>query len=194
MEMNPHLKVQLQQMGVTVCPSYCLMSSVVTEAISRAYGGVFDGDRMTPYISNCRFFHPMSGSVVCFTRDVGHHKSGWWKNPDYERCFHLSLSFLDPIIGENAPKNNKLTMQWVDLFYGDSKRLVWAESPVSKKGKASDVWHYRVFCDEHWRPMKPRGEVYGKELTKAGWKSFSEVQAEMTLAEAQEKERMGNAE
>jgi hypothetical protein len=28
-------------------------------------------------------------------------------------------------------------------------------------------------------PLFPRGEVYSRELTGAGWKSFSEVQAEI---------------
>lgn len=30
-----------------------------------------------------------------------------------------------------------------------------------------------------WCPIKPRGEVYSRELTEAGYKSFSDVQAEL---------------
>lgn len=33
----------------------------------------------------------------------------------------------------------------------------------------------QVFCDPAWQPLKPRGEVYTREFTEVGWKSFSEL-------------------
>jgi hypothetical protein len=121
--------------------------------------------------------------VMIFSRDVGHHSGGWLKNPDYERCWHLSLSFrgsdghpMNPARRlERAPQMHRLAERLCDLFYGTNTRYIWAEPPFSKIGKRYQVWHYRVFCNEAWHPIVPRGEVYSKELTEKGWKSFSEL-------------------
>lgn len=125
----------------------------------------------------CTADHLSTGTRLIFTWDIGHHASGWWKNPEYERCWHLSLSFRDPLTGELAPKDPKGTDRWLEAFYGDDRRFVWAEPPYSAEGKTHGVWHYRVFCDAGWRPIVPRGEVYNTELTEAGWLSFSELQS-----------------
>lgn len=137
--------------------------------VSRIYNGT------TPIDPRCKALHIPTGTLLIFTRDAGMHSGGWWKNPDYERCWHLSLSFHDPITGESAPKNTKLTDEWLDAFYGDDQRYLWAESPYSLEGKRRGVWHYRLFCDPSWAPILPRGEVYSKEFTERGWMSFSEL-------------------
>ena len=147
-----------------------------------AMSGTWEGRSMTGYFKRCRHVLYDLGMIALFTRDTGHHTSGWWKNPDYERCFHLSLSFRDPETGEPAPRNKPLTGLMLDGVYSHDKRLIWCEPPYSDDGKARDTWHYRLFCDDHWRPIMPRGEVYGHDLTEAGWKSFSEVQAELSGA------------
>ena len=41
--------------------------------------------------------------------------------------------------------------------------------------KRAEVYHYRLFCDEGWQPIMPRGEVYSTQFTELGWKSFSEL-------------------
>jgi hypothetical protein len=64
---------------------------------------------------------------------------------------------------------------------------VWSKPPYSPNGKAADVWHYRLFVDKATLlPLFLRGEVYSRELTEAGWKSFSEVQAEISRQEEAE--------
>lgn len=121
--------------------------------------------------------------TIIFSRDVGHHTGGWFKNPDYERCFHLSLSFSGSDGGmlstsrriERAPQIHALAEKLCRLFYGHDVKYIWAEPPFSKLGKQYQVWHYRAFCDEHWKPIKPRGEVYTREFTEKGWKSFSDL-------------------
>lgn len=123
----------------------------------------------------CTASHALTGSVLIFTRDAGMHSGGWWKNPDYERCWHLSLSFRDPIAGETAPKDPKLTDEWLEAFYGEDRRFVWAEPPFSPEGQKRDAWHYRVFCNPAWQPILPRGEVYSREFTEKGWLSYSEL-------------------
>lgn len=143
--------------------------------------GFWDGhanDGGIAVIRRCRhvFEHRDSAVVVLFTRDIGHHTSGWWKNPDYERCEHLSLSFVDRETGVPAPHDHKRAALWCEAFFGTYKRLLWVEPPYSEQGKARGVYHYRLFMHEDWRtPLLPRGEVYTRDFTDAGWKSFSDL-------------------
>lgn len=154
-----------------------------TEAIAatikrNALSGFFDGlnsEINRRYLNYCTGYHSTSGAMIIFTRDIGAHTGGWWKNPDYERCLHLSLSFQDPFTSQPKPRDKKATAEWIGLFFGDSKNLAWCEPPFSNEGKAMDTWHYRVFCDPAWGPIMPRKEVYSKEFTEKGWKSWSEI-------------------
>jgi hypothetical protein len=116
---------------------------------------------------------------LLFTFDVGYHTSGWWKNPDYERCFHLSIASLAAILDTDAiPELDDATRQrWVKAFFPDTTRLLWVEPPYTVFGMRAQAYHYRLFTDENGVPLLPRGEVYSRELTEAGWKSFSEVHA-----------------
>lgn len=117
-----------------------------------------------------------TSSRLIFTHDAGMHACGWWKNPDYERCKHLSLSFIDTDTREPAPHDHDLAATWCTAFFGPMVNLIWAEPPFSPEGHARDVWHYRVFMHEDWRtPLLPRGEVYTREFTEAGWKSWSDL-------------------
>jgi hypothetical protein len=129
-------------------------------------------------INACTADHIPSGTRLIFTRDVGHHSSGWLKNPDFERCLHLSLSFRDPETGTSLPRNVKLSQEWCELFFGNNTRKLSIEPPATPYGKASDVWHYRLFCNAQWFGIIPRGEVYSTELTEIGWKSWSEIYGE----------------
>lgn len=164
---------------VTIYDERWLKVGVAEDLRARARLGLNNGRAASQsYLEYCRGFQPSTGTLLIFTRDAGHHASGWWKNPDYERCWHLSLSFHDPETAESAPKDKRLTEEWLNVFFGEEKRKLWCEPPYSEEGKQRDVWHYRLFCDEHWRSIVPRGEVYTRELTEAGWKSYSEVQAQ----------------
>lgn len=142
--------------------------------VSPMYNGLATAQNQS-LLDSCKSLHTPTGTLLIFTRDAGMHSGGWWKNPDYERCWHLSLSFYDPITDERGPKDVKLTDEWLDAFYGDDQRYVWAEPPYSPEGKQNGVWHYRVFCDPAWQPILPRGEVYSKQFTERGWMSFSEL-------------------
>ena len=151
---------------------------VAQTARNRALTGLYDGTvNSSSYLSYCSHVHD-AGATVIFTRDYGHHACGWWKNSDYERCWHLSLAFFDPETMESAPKDLKETLDWIEVFFGAEASKLWAEPPYSPHGRARDVWHYRLFCDPHWQPIVPRGEVYSTKFTEIGWKSFSELQKE----------------
>lgn len=117
------------------------------------------------------------GTKLIFSRDSGHHSSGWFKNPDYERCLHLSLSPAPRAIWtpQTPDLDEKLKKRWLRAFFGDSLRYAWAESAKTKQGKSLGVEHWRVFCDTSWDPILPRKEVYSKDFTDVGWKSASEM-------------------
>jgi hypothetical protein len=135
--------------------------------IKTAQKGVWDGGEPTKYFDDCIWYSEKYQCSIIFTKDIGHHESGWWKNPDYERCYHLSISFRE---GRNEHKLNKI----IDGLFGSNKKLIWIEPPYSKEGKQSEIWHYRLFCDPNWKAILPRGEVYNTHFTEIGWKSFSE--------------------
>lgn len=154
------------------------IEKVVAELRRRAMTGFAEG-QFTPYMELCRMV--AFGTSLLLTRDVGYHTSGWWKNPDYERCWHFSMA---PAPSEvwmpSTPElNKKLKARWLKAVFGDNLKLTWVEPPHTNRGRQIDVWHWRLFCDENWQPMKPRGEVYSKEFTEVGWKSFSEVNAKL---------------
>lgn len=169
---------------------------VAREMTRRARHGLFDGieDRVAKkYVAHCTADDTVTRTRIIFTRDTGHHTSGWMKNPDYERCWHLSLSpmahesqhrrtWYDPrsrtalVPGQLAEFDAKTKRFWVEAFFGiGGVRYVWCESPKTEQGKSLGVVHYRLFCDDRWEAIIPRGEVYSSELTELGWRSASQV-------------------
>jgi hypothetical protein len=159
------------------------MDAVVVAMRAVAARGAFEGRLDTPreraYLRACTRDDLETGARLIFSRDAGHHASGWFKNPDYERCWHLSMSPLAGRIVTAEPRElaRDVVLAWVRAFFADATRHVWAESPKSAAGLAAGVWHWRVFCDAAWMPLAPRGEVYSSEFTEKGWRSASEVLA-----------------
>lgn len=160
-------------MTVGIISSGHISDSLVRRIKKRAEQGVFNGDmsdrKALRYFLRCRHFCENTEASIIYTRDVGYHTSGWWKNPDYERCYHLSLAFVGRAF------NRKIGARWCEAIFGDNTRLLWAEPPYSKAGKKAEVYHFRLFCDPAWQPIKPRGEVYSTDWTPADWKSYSDV-------------------
>lgn len=142
----------------------------------------YDGrNEFTPYFRRARQIHEKTGTSLMFTRDKGMHSSGWFKNPDYDRCYHLSISFWDmetnPEQPAPRPYEHNLAQLWVNLFYGDWTRYVWTES-TALESLPCEVWHYRVLCNPKWQPIVPRKEVYSREFIEKGWQSFSDQRAD----------------
>lgn len=149
--------------------------------------GVWDGARgETEYFKACRRVHLPTETQLIFTRDVGYHTSGWFKNPDYERCFHLSLSFWDfaayPTMRTRFAVRSEID-RWVSCFFPNEQRFIWEESAHSDEGKRKGVTHFRVFCDVQWQPILPEGEVYSTLKTELGWLSWSDRVAADAAAE-----------
>lgn len=151
----------------------------------RAMGWVHDGSQSMmaqTYLNGCTAAYRPDGIILIFSRECGYHSSGWWKNPDYERCFHLSCSFRDPETGAHIDYDHKRAIPWIELLFGPTKNLIWTEPPYSPQGKRSQVWHYRVFYAPDWvAPILPRGEVYSKDWTPAEWLSFSDLQEKLRV-------------
>ena len=155
------------------------LDSLVPFAKLRSKRGLYDGV-ITPnaqkYIAICRHafcYNLVESALILFTRDIGHHTGGWWKNPDFERCFHLSVSYQAD--GRFIEPDKSRSEVIARAFFGDDVANCWVEGPYSPEGKAKQVWHYRVFADEGWQPIKPRGEVYNTDWTPADWRSFSAI-------------------
>jgi hypothetical protein len=153
------------------------VSGLRLAALSGQYTGLIRTAADKAYMERCRAMamHQGLGVAMIFTRDTGHHTSGWWKNPDYERCWHLSLSFFDLCTYEPEQYRSELASSIAHLFFGDDIRYAWVEPPYTDEGKLRGVHHYRVFADEGWQALMPRGEVYGRDSTPSTWKSFSEI-------------------
>ncbi|MHC4298779.1 MAG: hypothetical protein ACYS7Y_15990 [Planctomycetota bacterium] len=125
-----------------------------------------------------------TGASIIFTLDFGYHACGWWKNPDYDRCYHLSLASMGLALGKQLPQSvlsdipdltQKSREAWCKAFFAENCRLLWIEPPHTPEGKCHETYHYRLFIDESGVPLLPRGEVYSRELTEAGWKSWSDL-------------------
>ncbi len=151
---------------MTSLDKYTLLFDACKRIKYQASKYIWDGRSAIP--ESCRWYLERYPATVIFTRDIGYHSCGWWKNPDYERCWHLSVSFP----GGNE---KKALNEIIKFLFSPNEKLIWVEPPYSSEGKKHDVWHYRLFCDENWQPIKPRGEVYNTHFTERGWKSFSEL-------------------
>jgi hypothetical protein len=138
----------------------------------------FDGtDAMLRIVKAAKWDDSVLSLRLIFTRDTGHHTSGWFKNPDYERCLHLSISpaALAPQTTCDRDPPTDIEKILVPAVFGHGARFAWRESPKTPLGKAHRVQHWRVFCDHTWQPILPRKEVYSREFTEKGWRSASEL-------------------
>lgn len=98
------------------------------------------------------------------TFDVGPHASGWWRNSDFERCWHLSLCALTTRGPVDMPAIDRRA--WPRFLFGQLLADTWIEPPASsfdpyRNAPASRfTTHVRLFVDQQDRPVRPEGEVY----------------------------------
>jgi hypothetical protein len=153
------------------------MERFARDLMQHAKSGLWDGKSpRTLYFERARRMHPETGTLLLLTRENGYHTSGWFKNPDYERCFHLSMSFWDLEGNTGRSFEHPLAKAWCCALYGPWMRYIWEEGPALSK--PPEVRHYRVFVNAYWQPIIPRGEVYNLDFTEKGWKSWSDLQGE----------------
>lgn len=107
---------------------------------------------------------------LLLTLDIGYHASGWWKNSDYHRCLHLSVShpiLLERrVVGRDVASEHEVRA-WARAIFGEHVKWSWFEPPadpldvdVLAGRRETGVWHARLFLDRTNRPILPEGEVY----------------------------------
>lgn len=157
-------------------PIYKNVSDMVT--VARWVARKWIGESGLEAVMACRHYAMLNRDAMVsaiFQMETGYHSSGWWKNPDYDRCFHLSVSFLDPETLQFFPIKKRQAGFVAKKFFPENHNMTWYEGPYSQEGKKAGVNHYRLFCDPGWSPITPRSEVYDKTWTPADWKSFSDI-------------------
>lgn len=102
---------------------------------------------------------------VLLTFDVGYHASGWWKNSQYDRCWHLSVAIATRTALETPELSEVQAL--ARLCFGEDAHLGWMEPPASvfdayRNSNASrHTYHVRVFVDKiTGQAIHPTGEVY----------------------------------
>ena len=106
---------------------------------------------------------------ILITFDQGTHSSGWWKNSQYDACWHLSMVAFEP--GSMLLPNFKEVPDderraWATVVFGDHVTKAWNEPPASKLDvyryapASAYTWHSRVFVDREGHAIIPEGEVY----------------------------------
>ena len=163
------------------------LAPLTQTATLRAFQATYDGRMTEENLALMRAssylysINPEVSARILYTRDAGHHSAGWWRNPDYERCLHLSVSFCVNPTDETLPFMRVEAEKIARAFWRDDARLAWVERPYSPEGLRAEVHHYRLFCDPSWRPILPRGEVYTRQFTEVGWKSFTEIHGDIDM-------------
>lgn len=123
---------------------------------------------------------------MTLSRDKMHHSVGWWRNAEYEYCWHLSLAAksvplpCDQHEWSEAPWEDLPRAEvrfWAAVIFEGVDNLLWSEpggtDPRLTNEEARErakMWHFRMFLDPEsidervlpWTgmPFIPNGEVY----------------------------------
>jgi hypothetical protein len=101
---------------------------------------------------------------IIASEDRGAHASGWWRNADYDRCWHLSICAMTRAGYVDLPDEDRRL--WASAVFGKHLSIAWVEPAASKLDIYRDApasaytTHVRVFLDQDGHPIKPEGEVY----------------------------------
>lgn len=99
-------------------------------------------------------------TCIILTFDIGHHGCGWWKNSQYDRCLHLSISMSNDGINSVEATQEEIKA-WIELVFKDvhpdALKWLWREPGYERK----EINHYRLFYSKITnQPILPEGEVY----------------------------------
>jgi hypothetical protein len=118
---------------------------------------------------------------LLLTRDRMHHSVGWWRNAEYEFCWHLSISARPAVDARLALAGLKPPQEvgyvdlpkaeetyWGRLFFQEHADKVWHEPggtdprySLQEAARSRSLVHLRLFLDpETGQPFIPQGEVY----------------------------------
>lgn len=102
------------------------------------------------------------------SKDRMHHSVGWWRNAEYEYCWHLSISAWESEGKAPVPIPAEEERYWTHAFFPVHFNKVWHEPggtdprlTPEEKLRNRHIIHQRVFLDpESFEPFVPQGEVY----------------------------------
>lgn len=110
---------------------------------------------------------------LLLTKDKMHHSVGWWRNAEYEYCWHLSISAWDRasiVKGHPEPEDIPPDEEryWSFAFFPTHFDKLWHEPggtdprlTPEEKQRHRHFAHLRLFLDpETFHPFIPTGEVY----------------------------------
>lgn len=111
--------------------------------------------------------------ILLLSKDRMHHSVGWWRNAEYEYCWHLSISAWDRVIaiqGQGSPQDIPPAEEryWAHAFFPEHFDKLWHEPggtdprlTTLEKRRNRPISHLRLFLDpETFEPIIPKGEVY----------------------------------
>lgn len=110
------------------------------------------------YLRMCAAEHRPTGTLLMVTRDFEPNATPSATTP--ERALHLSLSFIvpgsRPYDGYGQPRRRDvgLSHEWARLVFRHRLPWVWVRRPLSEAARLKEVWHYMLFCDERWLPVR----------------------------------------
>lgn len=120
--------------------------------------------------------NPELTTRLMLSKDRMHHSVGWWRNAEYEYCWHLSMSAWSKLIVGQAPGDTgspedvpaEEERYWAHAFFPQSFGKLWHEPggtdprySAEEKRWFAHVVHLRLFLDpETFEPFIPTGEVY----------------------------------
>lgn len=113
--------------------------------------------------------NPELAVILLLSRDRMHHSVGWWRNAEYEYCWHLSISAWDRARTsepEDVPREEE--RYWAHAFFPQTVNKLWHEPGGTdprltprEKMRHRHFSHLRLFLDpETFEPFVPKGEVY----------------------------------
>jgi hypothetical protein len=142
-------------------------------------------DGRAPTMEHCRRLAQVAAATdpemrtnLLLTFDSGYHVSGWWRNADYDSCWHLSLSWPTPGVSWLTDPNQKPSYEeipkaevdfWLALYFDSFSRWVWHEPGGAARDRRDaqgvssykNIQHFRLFVDKPtMQPILPVGEVY----------------------------------
>lgn len=114
------------------------------------------------------------GIRLLLSKDKMHHSVGWWRNAEYEYCWHLSMSawdrgrMLSNFTGDPEDIPAAEERYWTFAFFPEHFDKLWHEPggtdprlTPAEKMRNRHFAHLRLFLDpETFEPFIPEGEVY----------------------------------
>ena len=109
---------------------------------------------------------------LLLTKDKMHHSVGWWRNAEYEFCWHLSISAWERARGKRHPEPEDIPADeeryWSFAFFPSDYEKLWHEPggtdprlTPAEKMRHKHFAHLRLFLHPiTMEPFIPEGEVY----------------------------------